>query len=187
MDTIRLVIISVPSHEIRLLLEDFILKISEVTGAISASQYPPHITLRTGVVVPVEDLEDFFFEFSVLVNRLSSFTVRMGDLIKEETLINGKKSFFIGYNILPDNPLVNLNSQLLSYTKFRKTDRNDFRPHLSIAYNDLTSEGFDTGCDWIETHPNQIPENLSWTLDYVALYQFNSQRWVPLRIFSLGV
>lgn len=187
MDALRLIIISVPPKEVFLSLEKTILKLSKLTGSVTASTYPPHITLRTGVDVPLNNLVSFVSEFSILLAGIKSFRVRTDKLIKEKMVIDNKNSFFIGYEIILDNFLYDLNNNLLSYTKFRKSDRTEFHPHLSLAYKDLTVESFSFVCDWIDKHPDFSPPNLSWIMDNVSLYQFNGQQWVPFRVFPLGI
>jgi len=137
-EALRLIIISVPPKEVYLSLEKSILKLSKLSGSVTASLYPPHITLRTGLIVPLRNLVSFLSEFSILLAGIKSFRVRTDKIIKEKMVFDNKESFFIGYEIILDDFLYDLNKNLLSYTKFRKSDRTEFHPHLSLAYNDLT-------------------------------------------------
>ena len=78
MESVRFIIIStLPdniSNEINILRE----KLKEVTGACQALTYPPHITLRTGVIVPFSEIQTFIKEFGEIVKDVVPFEIENG-------------------------------------------------------------------------------------------------------------
>jgi Bacterial phosphonate metabolism protein (PhnI) len=56
---VRFVIITVPPPELSVLLESTRAAAASLTRSCAALAYPPHITLRTGAVVPEESVESF--------------------------------------------------------------------------------------------------------------------------------
>ena len=117
---------------------------ASVSTAMPTWAKTPHITLRTGVIVPETALSDFIIEFGRLLNGERAFPVcTEGIFCGTYEQDNGPRPI-VCYRIRKERPLLALNKKLLSYHKFRQSDRTCFEPHLTIAYEDLTFEGFAT-------------------------------------------
>jgi 2'-5' RNA ligase len=92
----------------------------------------------------------------------------------------------IGYRIKKEKPLLALNKKLLSYRKYRKSNRTRFEPHLTIAYKDLTFEGCDKILHHIANRRELQESAFSWICDHAGLYVEKIGRWEPYHIFSLS-
>jgi 2'-5' RNA ligase len=186
METLRYVIIAVPPKEIAAELQKLINILAELTGSQVASAYPPHITLRTGVLVSDEDFPGFIEDFGRVVQSAPKASVRLGTLRQSSMDIQGTKDFFIGYEIEEPAELITLHTSLLNYRKFQKSEQKEFWPHLSLAYGDLGAEGFEKAKKWIREHPDKIMNDAYWEIDRVGLYYQNDGQWLEKQSIEIG-
>jgi 2'-5' RNA ligase len=182
METVRFIIITTLPEDISSEIENLRKKLSRVTGSCQALTYPPHITLRTGVVVPADEILYFIKEFGEIIKDVSSFNVETDGLKYTNYLSNGKLKNLIIYKIMHNPELCALNLNLLIYEKYKKSNNNNFKPHLTLAFDDLSRDGFNDGCSFLD---REEILNYKWTCDNISLFQFRENKWVPYHIFKI--
>jgi 2'-5' RNA ligase len=161
-------------------------ELNTLAGSRVALSYPPHITLRTGVIVPETEISDFVREFGQLLYGEKPFPVCTEGIYCGTYEQDGIPQPIVCYLIKKEKPFLALNKKLLSYYKYRKSDRTGFEPHLTIAYEDLTFEGFEKIQNHIANHPELHARTFSWTCNHVGLYVHEADRWQPYHIFSFS-
>ncbi len=73
---------------------------------------------------------------------------------------------------------------LLAYTLWAKGSQMIFRPHLTLAFDDLGSAEVEVLRQRIESSPTPFPA-FSWTVDHIALYHETPQGWMEWDRVSL--
>lgn len=212
-ESTRLVIITVPPPDLELRLSRLLERVGELTGAREALRYPPHITMRTGALVPSAELDEYIAGFSEHVERSPFSDVRISAtrLLWSTYRSAGQLRHFIGYEIEPTDELLGLHRYLLSYDRYIKATQTSFWPHLSIAYHDLTPDAAALAAAELGLPP--VPEELDaslgaaggapsqpssttdkpadpiwvpqWCCRNVGLYARSGRKWQPQAVFAL--
>ncbi|MGO8692645.1 MAG: 2'-5' RNA ligase family protein [Rectinemataceae bacterium] len=160
--------------------------LAALSGAREALSYPLHVTLRTGFLVPPEDESALFEEFGSAIGRLDAITMRTKGLRRESYGVGGVERFLIAYEVLLDDELRKLHEALLGYTRFMKGAQYEYRPHLTLAFHDLSPEGFAVCSKWFDEHPVLGEVSYEWSCDNVCLCSKVGERWVERLRCRLG-
>jgi len=185
-DTItRFIIITVPPPSISGKLQKLIAECSILGDSREASSYPPHITLRTGALVPNEEIRAFAEGFERHCAGLHRVKITTDGIQFETYLKDGIKKYFIGYHIAKTKRLFDLHLELMAYDPFIKKRQNEFNPHLSLAYHDLEEESFIRLKDYITANPDAYGHDYSWELDNVSLYAKKGEKWEPFCVYQI--
>jgi len=182
-ESVRFIIITVPPTDVSARIDAARRAVAALTGSVSALAYPPHVTLRTGVRVPAAALPQFLDDFKRVVGEWRPFPVSTDGFLRTTYESESAVQWLIGYRIRKDEALSALNRRLLSYVPFRVSDRLDFRPHLTLAFEDLTMEAFFRAGRYMEKRPPEIPETFQWECDNVGLYRLEDGLWTPYVVF----
>jgi len=190
--SVRFIIISVLPEPPRIKVINMMTEISLLAAASRAIKYPPHITLRTGVLVPVGELDSFVEEFgehTVKFEKSESHDGRIvtGNLELMKYCDGGSLKNILLYPVGITEWLKALNKHLLMFRRFIKSDKTDFSPHISVAYDDLMDERLDDVKNYIIDHRNVFDERLEFDMDSVSLYYEGINGfWTEYRRFSLA-
>jgi 2'-5' RNA ligase len=149
-----------------------------LTGSREALAYPPHITLRTGVLVPPAEREKFIGEFEALTRGVQPFALRTNGILVGRLGGEYGDAPIACYKIAPNEYLVALNRRLNRYTPYRKSNRTAFHPHVSLAYGDLTENGLREIGKFLEGNPALRDREVTWICDHVSLYVKKDEQWV---------
>ncbi len=185
-DRIRLVIITVPPPEVAEAVEALRAPLCRMADSRAALAYPPHVTLRTGVRVPPARMDDFLDDFRVLAAEQAAFPVRTDGIASLTYEDGGREKYLVAYRIEPTAPLLHLNRRLLSYRTWRKSDRTDFHPHMTLVFDDLSRKDWLRVTAHIEARPEAYARSFEWTCDHVGLYELRGERWEARAILPLA-
>ena len=185
METIRFVIITVPPVKIQKEINKFRKEMSKCGNTFEALTYPPHITLRTGAVVPKENLDIFFEGFERhIFDTVNPFIIETQGIEGGTYLSGEEKKYYYYYKIKLSEKLDKLNKNLLQYDLYKKSNKTQFMPHITMAFDDLTIEEFNNikkeMYDKIKSAPNY-----SWTFNNIGFYYFNGYSWKAYKNFKL--
>jgi 2'-5' RNA ligase len=184
MNIIRLIIITVLPDEIADLIQRLRAPICKKYQAQWALTYPPHVTLRTGVRVPEDRMEEFLTEFGRHINGSGSFTIRTDKVHHSTMEYEGECKFFLYFPVLQDDGLMQLNHHLLAYQKYRKSDKTSFHPHVTLLWDNLTADEQKEVQAYVD-HDARFQVGFEWQCDNVSLYVQQQQQWVPFHIYPL--
>jgi 2'-5' RNA ligase len=174
---VRFIIITVLPKEVARRFDEARRSVCEIGGSQAALAYPPHVTLRTGALVPGESVDAFLTEFGETVGRWDPFPMATEGLLVTDYRDGERRKYLVGYQIRKDPELVILNERLLRYEKWRASNRLHFEPHLTLAFDDLTEEGIQRVRLWLDENPSELPVGLQWSCDNVSLYKRHGDRW----------
>lgn len=180
-NTVRFIIITVPPPDVADRIDAFRLALSEVGATLEARTYPPHVTMRTGAIVPVDEVASFAAAFVSHVGHQPRFQIETAALEQSCYEANGTTRYFIGYRIVESSELLAFNRHLLDFTRYRKSSATHFHPHLTIAFHDLTADRADRVAGWISNNRNLVPDRFAWTCDNVGLYHKSDGIWQVYR------
>jgi len=184
--TTRFIIITVPPPSISGKLEKLIADCSIIGDSYEAISYPPHITLRTGALVPEKDIRVFVDGFQRHCASLSRVKITTSGVYFDTYLQDSIKKYFIGYHILKTERLIDIHRELMTYDPFiKKNKQNEFTPHLSLAYHDLGEASFIRLKDYITANPDTYGDDYSWDMENVSLYVKKGEKWEPFYIHKL--
>lgn len=186
MERIRFVIITVPPAAVTRQIERLRIPAADVSGSRIALAYPPHVTLRTGALVPAADVVDYVNGMRETLADFHPFEIRTAGLLASTYREGGEEKHFVGYEIEKSEELLSLHERLLTYTPWIKREQPNFEPHLSIAYGDLSAEGRAAIMHLVEKNPGIAPKDLRWTCDNVGLYHRVSGEWQPFAVITSG-
>jgi 2'-5' RNA ligase len=80
----NLIVISLPPEPMLQEFDALSQELSELTGAKVALTYPPHVTLRTGFLVPEEDLSVWKDSFTHHLSSISPAKIQLKGLINHQ-------------------------------------------------------------------------------------------------------
>ncbi len=173
----RFVIISLPPRVIRDRIDALRRPLNEEVGANQALRYPPHLTLRTGLVCPDDQADEAAQAFLAHASTLGAVPVRTEGLFFTTYGDPGWERGMVGWSVGASGPLLALHRGLLAFTPWAKGPQGAFRPHLTLAFDDLGGAEVEHLRQKIEALQPPVP-NFSWTVDHVALYHETPQGWV---------
>lgn len=183
MRPIRFIIITVPPPEVAARIDSARRAVCKLADSHAALAYPPHVTLRTGVLVPGESVSRFIQDFKGVVGTWEPFPLSTEGFLTTSYPSDGALKWLVGYRVRKDEALVTLNRRLLSYEPYRASGRLDFQPHVTLAFDDLTKEGFSRACGYLTPRPADVPETFQWACDSVGLYSLEGDLWTPYVVF----
>jgi len=184
--TIRFVVITVPGGGVLERLNEAMGRVRDAGNTYLATGYPPHITLRTGALVPVDRVAGFLADFASHLGSWQPFPIKTDGIVFHEDIANSGENFFIYYRIVPSEALLALHRHLLGFSPYIKRKQTAFHPHLSLAYEDLSRSGFEAIRKLVDFEKQLFPDRYEWQCDNVSLYHQVNGRWVPFKVFSLG-
>lgn len=184
MERIRFVIITVPPLRVVQQIDRFRIPAADVSHSRIALAYPPHVTLRTGALVPAAEVVDYVHGLRETLSDFRPFEISTTELIASTYEESGETRYFVGYGVERSPELMALHDRLLTYSRFIKRKQPNFEPHLSIAYGDLTAEGQAAILHLAEKNPSLAPSRLSWICDNVGLYHRVGGEWVPYEVIQ---
>lgn len=180
----RFIIISHLSEQLSKLIVKEQKKLFNLTGSKEALLYPPHITLRTGALVPEDKIEHYLSSFQNNIIGINPFYIKSNSCIFDTYIFEGKKNYFIGYSIFPEAELISLHKRLWDFSEYAKPRKKDFNPHISLAYKDLSFEKFEEAKkNW---QPS-ITQPLEGLIDSISLYHFKNECWTEYIRFYLDI
>jgi 2'-5' RNA ligase len=172
----RFIIISVPPEPLARDLRALQAQLCAESGAREALRYPPHITLRTGLVCPEEAAGEAVEDFREHASRLSSVELRSeGPVASSYRDSSGVERGFLGYRIERTPELLELHRGLLAFEPWRKGPQGAYEPHVSLCYHDLAP---DSARVLLESHRPRI-EALApaWIVRAAELWEPDGGSW----------
>jgi 2'-5' RNA ligase len=157
----------------------------KVGNSKTALTYPPHMTLRTGVILENENISGFISEFGEIVNKQSPVEVKINGIKTTDHFQDEKNNYIAYYNAEKNEKLASLNNALLSYHKYKKSSKKNFQPHISICYGDLTRETFGKVESFLDQNKNIKNIKTSYILDNVSLYTNKEGLWEEYYRYNL--
>ncbi len=172
-DLVRLIVIAVAPEAVARLVRPLMRRLGDIAGCRRALEYPPHVTLRTGALVPREELDSYIGGFCDCCRVLASARIATEAFVHElyDARPDGPARHFYGYSVERTPGLTALHDDLRRYSAYIKAGHRPFRPHLSIAYDDISDAGSKKIDCWLEKNTGAIPNHIEWTCDSVALYR----------------
>jgi 2'-5' RNA ligase len=184
MSSVRFIIITVPPPELSVLLESARKEAATLSHSCAALAYPPHITMRTGAVVPEESAESFADGLRESLGAWRPFTIHARGFFRAAySSADGKPLHMVAWKVQADPHLVGLHARLASYTPFQRRAQPVFEPHLTLAFEDITEEAAVRLLRAAEKTPQTFPPELSWPCTNVGLYRKNEFHWEPYIVF----
>jgi 2'-5' RNA ligase len=185
----NLIVISLPPEPMLLEFAALSRELSELTGAQVALAYPPHVTLRTGFLIPnsITDRKAWKTAFMRHLSSISPARIQLKGIVLNSyhDQASGSQRYFCGLDVERSPELLNFHQELLGFEPYRKRVQTSYHPHLSLAYKDLSSEGFRKISSWLKDHQELKDENRSWMADIVSVYHECDEKWLPFEEFSL--
>jgi 2'-5' RNA ligase len=177
---VRLTIVTIPPAPVCGRLTGIRSRAAAMSGSRAALLHPPHVTLRTGALVPERQIKDFERELRAAAGPWRPFPLHARGLFRTTyTSGEGAERHMVAWRILPDPPLLDLHGKLLACSRFQRRPQPPFDPHLTLAYEDLTGEAADTLLAYAQDHPDEFPPELSWPCTNVTLCRRAGERWEP--------
>ena len=182
-DTVRFIIITVVPQSVASEIDRARRSVCAVGGSAAALAYPPHVTLRTGVRVPVDMVSAFLDEFGTVVGQWDPFPLQTDGVWLTSYAEAGVGKRLVGYRVKKHPLLMALNERLQRHTRWRASDRVSFDPHLTMAFDDLSEEGFLAIRSWLERTPGAIPTGFEWTCDNVGVFRREGDTWSAYKLW----
>jgi 2'-5' RNA ligase len=179
----RFIIITTPPPDVAERIDMARRRVCTIGHARAALAYPPHVTLRTGALVPAPLVSTFINGFEAVVDGWDPFAIRTDGLWRTAYRDRGEEKFLVGYRIVKDPPLAALNARLLGYTTWRASDRLHFEPHLTLAFDDLDLDGFVRVEHWLDENPDSLPKEFTWICDNVGLFRREEDTWTAHKVW----
>jgi 2'-5' RNA ligase len=180
---VRFVIITLPPPGIQGQIEAIRRPLNVKTGSAQALRYPPHITLRTGLVCPDDQagvVADAFLAHAAGFHAVEAST--QGLFFTTYGPADAPRGM-VGWSVVPSPDLVALHRGLFAFSPWQKGPQGAFQPHLTLAFDDLAPCGVEVIRQSLEAS-GPVPD-FAWTVDRVCLYHELPQGWVEWASVSL--
>jgi 2'-5' RNA ligase len=177
---VRFIIITVPPADVAARLEEARREASGLTHSRAALAYPPHVTLRTGAIVPPDSIGKFAAGMRTALGEWSPFPMRAEGLmhsVYEDH--DGLSRHIVGWRVPADEPLLRVHRDLLSFRLYQRRAQPPFEPHLTLAFEDLEEQDAGRLLLHAASRPEIFPLELCWTCDRVGLYREMDESWEP--------
>lgn len=185
MNEIRLTIVTIPPAPLCGKLTGVRSLASTLTGSRAALLHPPHVTLRTGALVPEKQIKGFTQELRKAVGSWRPFPLRAQGLVRTVyTDEEGCPRQLVAWRILPDAPLLDLHARLLGCTRWQRRPQPPFEPHLTLALEDLSEEAAQRLLAAALAEPGTYPPAFSWPCTNITLCRFAGERWEPCEVLQ---
>ena len=181
--SVRFIIITTPPHDVAAQIDAARHRVCGTGASRAALAYPPHVTLRTGALVPGPMISSFMEAFGAAVGHWDPFPLRTEGLWRTSYRDGEKEKFLVGYRIAKEPLLMGLNERLLRCSTWRASSRVHFEPHVTLAFDDLDHEGFTRIDRWLHENPAGLPTAFSWTCDNVGLFRREGETWTAYKIW----
>ena len=186
MKTLRLIVITVLPEPQASQFKRIRDEASRLSGAKAALTYPAHVTLRTGARIPEDAVSSFIEGLGGVVKGLKPFRLTTdgfdcrlyGDADKQKCLV--------AYKVLPTIQLLDAHHSLLSYSSYQRAPQNEYWPHLTLAFDDLTEAGFTDLQRRLAKRESPFDASFMWICDNVCLYVQSGHQWVELHRYNLA-
>jgi len=180
----RFVVIGLPPPALCDEIEVLRRPLNRLVGAVQALRYPPHLTLRTGLVCPDDRADEVSRGFLAHAATLFQAPVATRGLFYTTYGVPEDKRGMVGWSVLPSFELLALHQGLLEYSAWQKGPQNGFQPHLTLAFDDLSPAGVETLRAELARRSEPVPD-FRWTLDRVSLYHELPGGWVEWNTAAL--
>jgi 2'-5' RNA ligase len=184
-DTIRLIIITVPPPDVAAAIQGLREPLCRAYDAPWALAYPPHVTLRTGVRVPPGDMDGFLDAFGAVVASARGCAICTQPARCGELELEGARRPFLFLPVRKTPPLLDLHRRLLSFRTYRKSDRTDFEPHVTLLCDALPTDRWAALQEEVRQDADRFGRTFTWVCDNVSLFVQAEGHWVPYRVFAL--
>lgn len=186
MERVRLIIITVPPPAVLVEISGLRAICSGIASSFAATAYPPHVTLRTGVIVPRVEMGTFLSSFDRLLEGVRPFEIRTEEIVframpREEGVLP-----IVALEIEPSAKLLTLNARLLQYEPYRASGRTSFWPHLTLVFQDLSVAGRRRLERYLADREELRSRRFSWICDNVSLYRLRGRCWQPYHVSRLA-
>ncbi|MBN2735909.1 MAG: 2'-5' RNA ligase family protein [Spirochaetales bacterium] len=139
---IRFIIITTPPKQIQDEINVLRYEISRIGDCREALNYPPHITLRTGALVPENETPVYFKLFDKHIKELKPFSITTQGIDGGIYQSQGESKHYFYYRINLTPELVEFHKRLLSFELYKKQEQTYYSPHLTLAFEDLSDEKY---------------------------------------------
>jgi hypothetical protein len=130
-------------------------------------------------------MDRFIGDFAALLSGQKAFPVKTRRARLSTMFYEGERKAFLHYPIIRDTPLLTLNQQLLSYTRYRKSRKRRFDPHLTLFWGRLSREETAVLKNRVSTGAGGLEEDHEWICDNVSLYVEKGAEWRPYHIYEI--
>lgn len=185
MSEVRLTIVTIPPAALCGRLTGIRSLAAALTGSRAALLHPPHVTLRTGALVPEKSIKGFALELREAIGAWRPFVLRAQGLVHTTYADEeGRQRELVAWRILPDPPLMSMHARLLTCTRWQRRPQPPFEPHLTLAYEDLTVDAAQALLQAAQADPPLYPPELSWSCSNVTLCRFDGNYWEPCEMIQ---
>jgi 2'-5' RNA ligase len=177
-DPIQFVVISVLPGDAAAKVEAARREATLLTGSRAALAWPPHVTLRTGAMVPSGRVSEFVDAMGRALGAWRPFALRTEGIVRETyPADDGSTHNLVAWQVPLDAPLADLHRRLLGCTLWQRRPQPPFHPHLTLAFDDLDDPGAARLLAAAGDRTNLYPARLAWTCDKVCLHRNVGGRW----------
>jgi 2'-5' RNA ligase len=139
-----LAIVTLFSRDLNQRIEPLRQTISEKFQSSEGLHWPPHMTLRSGFVVPESDVRKLISSFRIFLQAVEPITVKLEgfkfiDDYKTNQWITSP--YIAGINVVYDSRLKKFHERLMEFKDFSSSS-GEYNPHITLAYNDITKDTF---------------------------------------------
>jgi len=152
---------------------------TRLSGSRAALAWPPHVTLRTGAVVPAPRVDEFVEEMGQALGAWRPFRLATTGIAHERYgAEDGSMHNLVAWSVVLDAPLHDLHRRLLSCSRWQRRPQPTFAPHLTLAFDDLDDAGAARLMAEVEWRADLFPTRLAWSCDNVCLHRWEGDRWI---------
>lgn len=168
-------------------------KLFELTGSHKClDSWSPHLTIGSGILVPLEQKSTMENAFEKLTANQKPFTIHLKGFEGISNWKGAKEGVLTPYvlwiNVAMNDDLMNLFKQVASTitdqyeTWWSRITESDYSPHVTVAYGDLSAEGYAAGMNYLKT----LNFEDAITISHIALVEYTPDKDTEYKRFYFG-
>ncbi len=182
----RFIFITTPPEPLLSELEAFRRELSLISGSRGALAYPPHITLRTGAILPHAEIPSFINGLRDHLRDASAAPIETAGHHFTEYHSGGVKKHILYYAIKLNRELMDLHRHLLEYRPFIKGQQAEYQPHLTLLFDDLSPEAHALLQQDSAITARLKNNECSWICEHLGLYHKTGDSWTLFERLELA-
>lgn len=122
------------------------LEIAEKFDVHDALNWPPHLTLRPGFIVPSQQVQDLTSQLKDFISPIHPIKLTLsGFKFFDDAIVKGtvKNPYVATIDVINGVELSAVNKKLLQFELYSAQQARSFNPHVTLAYNDVSKDKFD--------------------------------------------
>lgn len=154
-------------------------------GCNWALKYPTHITLRTGIIIPENNIDRVIKEFGKIAENQKQININLLPAKCGYSKYEGENKFFVYFPVEKSHELLQLHKNLLAYKDFIKDKQKNYSPHVTLLWDNIADnhtreiKQYVSEKDYFQKQRSIILNNVSFFYQHIDQWKLHTRFDLP--------